>query len=113
MAARETAASDGNVTAMKKKTSETAAGNGGTRSTSTRRASTSSVARPRARRTGTNPDASAAPSRAVALRTNGHPTQQEIAEAAYFRYLERGRSPGFEFDDWIAAERSLIERVEG
>jgi len=30
--------------------------------------------------------------------------QQMIAEAAYYRSEERGFRPGFEWDDWIAAE---------
>jgi hypothetical protein len=30
-----------------------------------------------------------------------------IAERAYFKALERGFAPGFELDDWLAAEREL------
>jgi hypothetical protein len=40
---------------------------------------------------------------------NGRPTHQEIAVAAYYRFLQRGGKHGFDFDDWIAAERSLNE----
>jgi hypothetical protein len=32
---------------------------------------------------------------------------QEIALAAYFRYLSRGRAPGGEVADWLEAERNL------
>ena len=45
--------------------------------------------------------------------TNGgrpEPTQAEIAEAAYFRHLNRGGGQGDEFTDWIEAERELRER---
>lgn len=35
------------------------------------------------------------------------PTQQEIAARAYFRFLERGGYPGFEVEDWLAAEAEL------
>jgi hypothetical protein len=37
------------------------------------------------------------------------PTQEEIALRAYHIYLERGCTPGNEFDDWVRAERELIE----
>jgi len=35
------------------------------------------------------------------------PTYEQIAEAAYHRYLERGGQDGYDFDDWLDAERSL------
>jgi hypothetical protein len=35
------------------------------------------------------------------------PTYEQIAEAAYHRYLERGAQHGHDFDDWLDAERSL------
>lgn len=38
------------------------------------------------------------------------PTQAEIAEAAYFRHLNRGGRHGDEFNDWVEAERELRER---
>ena len=38
------------------------------------------------------------------------PTSEEIAEAAYRRYLERGGEHGRDFDDWVEAERSLRRR---
>jgi hypothetical protein len=37
------------------------------------------------------------------------PTQNEIALRAYHIYLERGCTPGNPFDDWVRAERELIE----
>ena len=37
------------------------------------------------------------------------PSHSEIAEAAYFRHLNRGGG-GDEFDDWVEAERELRER---
>jgi hypothetical protein len=39
------------------------------------------------------------------------PSHEEIAQAAYFRHLNRGGSAGGdEFDDWVQAERELRER---
>ncbi len=40
------------------------------------------------------------------------PTQEEIAEAAYHRYLRRGGGDGSDFDDWVEAERELRSRRE-
>jgi hypothetical protein len=36
------------------------------------------------------------------------PTQEEIALRAYQIYLERGGSPGNEFEDWMEAQRQLL-----
>ena len=38
------------------------------------------------------------------------PTYEEIAEAAYLRYLGRGGQHGHDLDDWIDAERTLRSR---
>ena len=38
------------------------------------------------------------------------PTYDEIAQAAYRRYLSRGGSDGYDLDDWIEAERELRQR---
>jgi hypothetical protein len=38
------------------------------------------------------------------------PTYDEIAEAAYHRYLSRGGVDGHDFDDWVEAERDLRTR---
>jgi hypothetical protein len=38
------------------------------------------------------------------------PTYEQIAEAAYQRYLQRGGQHGYDFDDWLHAERSLRSR---
>lgn len=35
------------------------------------------------------------------------PSEDEIRERAYQRYLERGGGHGMDFDDWLAAEREL------
>ena len=42
--------------------------------------------------------------------TANPPTYEEIAEAAYLRYLGRGGQHGNDLDDWIDAERSLRGR---
>ena len=49
--------------------------------------------------------ASAAPGNAAQ-----DPTYDEIAEAAYRRYLSRGGTHGRDFDDWVEAERELRSR---
>jgi hypothetical protein len=38
------------------------------------------------------------------------PRFEDIAEAAYQRYIQRGGQHGYDFDDWIDAERSLRGR---
>jgi hypothetical protein len=40
------------------------------------------------------------------------PTHEEIAEAAYHRYLSRGAEHGRDFDDWVEAERELKRRPD-
>ena len=63
------------------------------------------------------PDGTPAVVRATADDTPGQgdgsvttPTYEQIAEAAYHRYLQRGGQHGSDFDDWIDAERSLRSR---
>jgi hypothetical protein len=44
--------------------------------------------------------------------TPGHePSHDEIAEAAYHRFLQRGGSDGDPFNDWLEAERELRQRA--
>jgi len=52
-------------------------------------------------------------SRSLAPSGNGGtgPTPEEIAQAAYHRYLSRGAGDGRDFDDWLEAERELRERL--
>ena len=38
------------------------------------------------------------------------PSYEEIAEAAYQRYLSRGGEHGQDWDDWLEAERELRSR---
>jgi hypothetical protein len=35
------------------------------------------------------------------------PSDEEIRERAYQRYLQRGGGHGMDFDDWLEAEREL------
>lgn len=42
--------------------------------------------------------------------TRRDPSFEEIAEAAYRRYLSRGGGHGRDFDDWLEAERDLRSR---
>jgi hypothetical protein len=34
-------------------------------------------------------------------------TRSRIAEAAYYRALQRGFSPGYELEDWLTAEEQI------
>lgn len=38
------------------------------------------------------------------------PTQEEISLRAYQIYLERGGIPGYELEDWMEAERQLVDQ---
>jgi len=38
------------------------------------------------------------------------PTHDQIAEAAYHRFLSRQGAGGSDFDDWVEAERDLRSR---
>jgi len=38
------------------------------------------------------------------------PTEDDIRQRAYERYLERGGEHGMDFEDWLAAERDLRSR---
>jgi hypothetical protein len=40
------------------------------------------------------------------------PSHEEIAEAAYHRYLSRRGGHGSDFDDWVEAERDLRSRAK-
>jgi len=39
--------------------------------------------------------------------------QASIAEAAYFRSERRGFAPGYELEDWLAAEEEVDQRLFG
>ena len=43
--------------------------------------------------------------------SQGIPGYEEIAEAAYLRFLSRGCQDGADFDDWVEAERELRSRL--
>ncbi len=42
--------------------------------------------------------------------TTHAPSYEEIAEAAYLRYVGRGGTDGSDFDDWLEAEQGLRKR---
>jgi hypothetical protein len=46
------------------------------------------------------------------MNPNRHPTPEEIAECAYFLYLNSGRPEGRDLDNWLAAERQLTAAAE-
>jgi hypothetical protein len=41
--------------------------------------------------------------------TYQRPTHQQIAARAYQIFLERGREPGHDMDDWLQAEYELMQ----
>ncbi len=43
----------------------------------------------------------------LAGRPNGRPSEDEVRVRAYHRYLERGATPGNDFEDWVEAEKEL------
>ena len=51
-----------------------------------------------------NPGATARPASSSVVVSH-----EQIAQRAYFRFLERGGTHGHDVDDWLAAERSLLE----
>ena len=53
------------------------------------------------------------PSDAIGVRAGvlgSEPTEEDIRQRAYERYLERGGEHGMDFEDWLAAERDLRSR---
>jgi outer membrane protein TolC len=40
------------------------------------------------------------------------PTHEDIAQRAYVLYEARGREDGHDLDDWLQAERELLEEEE-
>ena len=42
----------------------------------------------------------------------GHPTRQEIELRAYQIYLARGDAEGNDVEDWLQAERELLEKYQ-
>jgi hypothetical protein len=44
-----------------------------------------------------------------AAQAAGTPTHDQIAARAYQLYLERGRQPGHDVDDWLQAEYELMQ----
>jgi Protein of unknown function (DUF2934) len=49
---------------------------------------------------------------AAHLEATPHPNTDAIARRAYALYEARGRTPGHEEEDWLAAERELMEERE-
>jgi hypothetical protein len=65
---------------------------------------------PRRRSTST---AGTPPSDAIGVQAGvlgSEPTEDDIRQRAYERYLERGGEHGMHFEDWLAAERDLRGR---
>lgn len=56
---------------------------------------------------GTQPEAV---SESASARPRTRPSHEDVAFAAYTRYLSRRGAPGSDFDDWLDAERELMAR---
>jgi hypothetical protein len=50
------------------------------------------------------------PARSKPQTTEGHPTREEIELRAYQIYLERGGAHAQDVEDWLQAERELLEK---
>ena len=50
------------------------------------------------------------PARSKPQTAGGHPAREEIELRAYQIYLERGGAHGQEVEDWLLAERELLEK---
>jgi hypothetical protein len=50
--------------------------------------------------------------RAIQPRTDTLSLEEQIRRRAYERYLERGREPGLELDDWLHAEGDIRKTEE-
>jgi hypothetical protein len=54
-----------------------------------------------------------AKSPAKSVRPQHQDRHASIAEAAYFRSQDRGFVPGYELEDWLAAEAEVDRRISG
>jgi len=48
-----------------------------------------------------------AAAQAATSATSESPSEDDIRDSAYHRYLQRGGGHGMDFDDWLEAEREL------
>lgn len=49
-------------------------------------------------------------SSATSSKPQSHPSNDEIAVRAYELFIARGEAPGNDVDDWLQAERELLEK---
>jgi len=73
---------------------------------------TATIPRPPKQRRSTS-TVGAAPFDAIGVQPGvlgSEPTEDDIRQRAYERYLERGGEHGMDFEDWLAAERDLRGR---
>lgn len=52
------------------------------------------------------------PRRTTKKAVTAAPSAQDIAVRAYYRFVERGRVPGFEVEDWLGAEADLVKGLK-
>lgn len=55
---------------------------------------------------GSRPEAPAGISQSL-MSSHEEPSEEEIRNRAYLRYLERGGGHGMDFEDWVQAEQDL------
>ena len=71
--------------------------------------------RPKTTRSHTSGDNPAEMANDSATAMEASPSEEDIRQRAYHRYLQRGGGHGMDFDDWLEAERELrkgqIDRV--
>jgi len=73
-------------------------------------AETAEPARPKIKRSrtpGDEPAEIANDSATGSASESGGPSEDDIRDRAYHRYLQRGGGHGMDFDDWLEAEREL------
>jgi hypothetical protein len=58
-------------------------------------------------RTATNEPAERADDAPIGAEALAGPSEEDIRERAYHRYLQRGGGHGQDFEDWLEAEREL------
>ena len=56
---------------------------------------------------GMKPTSSTGKTIPTSAKSGNHTTREEIANRAYYLYLERKGTPGHDMDDWLRAEREL------
>lgn len=57
-----------------------------------------------------NPTRGSPPAEGEPRDAERHPTREEIESRAFQTYVERGAAEGHDLEDWLQAERELLEK---